>query len=410
MKIPSTMPAIQTRAVGELALTILPTPQPGPDELLIRTSVATICTSDLIDLDSNPFQIRLPRVFGHEASGVVVACGPEVRGFEAGMRVAAHPVVPCGSCPECLRGFAHLCPHMGHLGHDRDGAFAGYFVQRADRVRNLPDEVTAIAGALLEPVAVCLQAISRAGSVLGRTVLIAGDGPFGNLIARLAVWNGASRVIVAGHQPFRLSRIPGVETCKTPPQAVADIAILAVSSAEAVSECLSALLPRGRLVVFSAVHAPVSLDLFSIHLRELEIVGSCNDEGRLDDAVACLADPTLAHPRDHHAPVAVRAVGGGFRARSRRSRSGSQGGTHLLGGHMKITDVEGFILESPYENQPPEGSEEAHGVKHCFAARVSTDEGLVGWSDIETAPHVAAAAVDGPGERGGGSRDFANWS
>ena len=128
---------------------------------------------------------------------------------------------------------------MGHLGHDRDGAFAGYFVQRADRVRNLPDEVTAIAGALLEPVAVCLQAISRAGSVLGRTVLIAGDGPFGNLIARLAVWNGASRVIVVGHQPFRLSRIPGVETCKTPPQAVADIAILAVSSAEAVSECLA---------------------------------------------------------------------------------------------------------------------------------------------------------------------------
>ena len=63
---------------------------------------------------------------------------------------------------------------------------------------------------------------------------------------------------------------------------------------------------------------------------------------------------------------------------------------------MKITNVEAIILESPYENRPPEGSEEAHGVKHCLLLRVSTDEGLVGWSDIETAPHVAAAAVTAP--------------
>src|SRR5271166_5178986 len=63
---------------------------------------------------------------------------------------------------------------------------------------------------------------------------------------------------------------------------------------------------------------------------------------------------------------------------------------------MIINDVEAIILESPYENRPPEDSEEAHGVKHCLLLRVSTDEGLVGWADIETAPHVAAAAVNAP--------------
>ena len=68
---------------------------------------------------------------------------------------------------------------------------------------------------------------------------------------------------------------------------------------------------------------------------------------------------------------------------------------------MKITDVEAFILESPYENRPPEGSDEAHGVKHCLLLKVSTDEGLVGWSDVETAPHVAAAVVSAP-ESGAG--------
>ena len=68
---------------------------------------------------------------------------------------------------------------------------------------------------------------------------------------------------------------------------------------------------------------------------------------------------------------------------------------------MKITNVEAFILESPYENRPPDGSDEAHGVKHCLLLKVSTDEGLVGWSDVETAPHVATAVVNAP-ESGAG--------
>ena len=294
MNLPSTMQALQMRGLGELVLTALPVPTPGPRDVLIRTLAATICTSDLHDLARNPFGIQLPRVLGHEAAGVVVASGTDVREFTPGMRVAVHPVVPCGACAECARGFGHLCARMGHLGNDRDGAFAEYFVQRADRVRCLPDQVPATVGALLEPVAVCLQAIARAGVVHDRDVLVAGDGPFGNIIARLAVQAGARRVLVAGREPFRLGRIPGVETVKSAPKASVDIAILAVGSAEAAVACLAALRPRGRLVVFSALPEPTALDLISLHLRELEIVGACNDEERLDDALRCLSDPELA--------------------------------------------------------------------------------------------------------------------
>src|SRR5207247_11291187 len=107
--LPFTMQALQMRKLGELALTTLPMPTPGPRDVLIRTLAATICTSDLHDLARNPFGIGLPRVLGHEAAGVVVAWGAEVREFTLGSRVAVHPVVPCGACAECARGLGHLC-------------------------------------------------------------------------------------------------------------------------------------------------------------------------------------------------------------------------------------------------------------------------------------------------------------
>lgn len=288
-----TMQALQMKGLNTLVRTEVPIPVPGAGDVLIQTLAATICTSDLHDLKSNPFGITYPRILGHEASGIVVACGREVRNLPLGTRVAVHPVVPCGKCEECKRGLAHICSNMGHLGYDRDGSFAEYFTQRADRVVPLPEEISNATGALLEPVAVCLQAVSRAGDVNGRTVLVAGDGPFGNIIARLLKRAGAARVIVTGKIPFRLQSIPGVEVPDADPVRSVDVAILAVSSEEALATCMKALRPRGRLVVFSALKEPVAVDLFALHLAELELVGCCNDEDRIGEALTCLADRSL---------------------------------------------------------------------------------------------------------------------
>ena len=63
---------------------------------------------------------------------------------------------------------------------------------------------------------------------------------------------------------------------------------------------------------------------------------------------------------------------------------------------MKITDVEGIILQAPQLYTNPEASEEASGVAYCFLIKVSTDEGITGWADVETAPHVAASLIDAP--------------
>lgn len=288
-----TMQALQMQGLNTLVRTEVPIPVPGAGEVLVQTLVATICTSDLHDLKSNPFGIAYPRILGHEAAGIVVAAGSNVRHLSPGARVAVHPVVHCGKCEACKRGFEHLCANVEHLGYNRDGAFAEYFTQRADRVIAVPENIPDTTATLLEPVAVCLQAVARAGEVKGRTVLIAGDGPFGNIIARLIKRAGAARIMVTGKVPFRLQSIPGVEIPDADPLNCADVAILAVSSQEALNSCVKALRPRGRLVVFSALKEPVKLDLFTLHLSELEIVGACNDEDRMMEALEYLSDKDL---------------------------------------------------------------------------------------------------------------------
>lgn len=292
--LPPYMQALQLQGIAQLVRVTLPVPAPAADEVLVQAKAATICTSDLHDISSNPFGIQYPRVMGHEGAGIIVRCGSKVKGLAPGDRVAVHPVVPCGACEECIRGIGHLCSGMGHLGIDRDGCFAEYFVQRADRVRKISGDISFATGALLEPVAVCLEAVYRAGDIKDKTVLIVGDGPFGNIIARLAQKQGAGRVMVHGRTPFRLSAIPGVEIPEVVPERSVDVAILAVGNADAASACMKALRPRGRMVVFSAVHQPVPVDLFSVHVLELEIAGACNDEDKIDEALACLGNRSLA--------------------------------------------------------------------------------------------------------------------
>jgi len=128
------------------------------------------------------------------------------------------------------------------------------------------------------------------------------------MLAILAQARGFGEVVVAGHHDFRLGFATGATTINLAGadgaerlKALAgplgfDRAILAVGAASAVAMALGHLRPKGRLVVFSAVHEPEPLDLVAVHTRELEIVGACNDEDRLDEAIDVLrgrAEPLL---------------------------------------------------------------------------------------------------------------------
>lgn len=298
------MRALQLLARNRLELVEVPIPTPPPGEVLIRTTAATICTSDIDDISYSVFSDRFPRTLGHEASGVVAAVGEGARGLALGQRVGVHPVVSCGTCASCRRGFPHLCERMSHLGIDRDGTFAEYFCIPPDRCRAVPDGLSPTTASLLEPVTVCIQALRRGKIAEGDSVLVVGDGPFGLMIARLAGAYRPSSLYVVGRHPFRLQHvhdgqamgdtelIAALDGSSKKPFEV-DLAIQAAGTADAVDLCIRAVRPRGRVVLFSNVVKPAPIDLARVHMKELEIYGSCNDEGFLDEALCALSDPVL---------------------------------------------------------------------------------------------------------------------
>lgn len=311
------MKALQLQSVGNLELVEVPRPVPGDDELLVRTEAAVICTSDLADIRANPFAIKLPIIMGHEASGVVEAVGAKVKDFRRGDRVATHPVHPCYQCSACKEGLSHLCLNMGHFAFNRQGTFAEFFPVRQDRARKIPASLEAKTAALAEPVAVCLEAISQARLKKGERLLVLGDGPFGILIAKLAMQRDGIEVVLAGHHDWRMAFAQGARTVNM--KGAADrvrllsdaapggyhAAIIAVSRGEAYQQALSLLRPRGRVVVFSPVFGGTEVDLAMIHMKELEIVGAVNDLDMFDEAVRllCATDCTLGRIVTHAFPV-----------------------------------------------------------------------------------------------------------
>ncbi|MGI8965063.1 MAG: zinc-dependent alcohol dehydrogenase, partial [Limisphaerales bacterium] len=235
-----------------------------------------------------------------------VDTGPGAKKFKPGDKVAVHPVIPCGTCVNCVRNLGHLCEQMGHLGYDRDGTHAEFFCVPEKQIRAIQKNRNFTIASLLEPVSVCIEAVKRVRLVRGETILIVGDGPFGILIARLALRCKPAQIIFVGHEEFRLRQVRGAlpinaKKIKDAQKKIfaatknvgVDAAILAVADESALDLCVQSLRARGRLGIFANISQRTPIDLMRIHAKELDVLGVCNDENLVDAALALLADKTL---------------------------------------------------------------------------------------------------------------------
>jgi 2-desacetyl-2-hydroxyethyl bacteriochlorophyllide A dehydrogenase len=181
----------------------VPTPEPGPGEVLVRVRSAGVCGSDLHNYRGNrPPSMAIPWQQGHELAGEVVSLGAGVSGLSAGQRVGieAEHLVGCGRCLHCAAGQYHICPDRGVVHGEKHGShgFSEYDVCIARNCRPLPDQVSFDAAALLDCYACGVHALNRVSLTPDDTVVIVGAGAIALTLGQVAKAYGAARVVMLG--------------------------------------------------------------------------------------------------------------------------------------------------------------------------------------------------------------------
>ena len=122
----------ELQAPRKLAIVERPRPAPGAGEVLVRIAATAVCHTDLSLYAGNQPGVRYPLVMGHEATGTIVAIGPEVTGLEPGQNVIINPIITCGKCDCSSRGAGHLCRNAGRCAGEVEGSLS-QFVRLAAR-------------------------------------------------------------------------------------------------------------------------------------------------------------------------------------------------------------------------------------------------------------------------------------
>jgi threonine dehydrogenase-like Zn-dependent dehydrogenase len=249
----------------------LPVPEPPEGEVLVRVLQAGICNTD-IELQRGYYPYR--GVLGHEFVGVVESDCEDW----AGKRVVGGINASCGQCGTCQSGLKSHCPRRTVLGIvNRDGAFADYLSLPAENLLEVPESVSTDAATFTEPLAAALQIREQVQVSAQNKVLVVGDGKLGLLIAQVLKLTGC-RVVAVGRHAGKLDLLPPrgieVELAGAFDETGFDLAVECTGNEAGFAMARKALRPRGTLVMKSTYAGSLTLDVSSLVVDEITLVGS----------------------------------------------------------------------------------------------------------------------------------------
>lgn len=276
---------------------------PTGDTAVVRVSYCGICGTDLHEYLAGPIFIptdphpatgaKAPMILGHEFSGIIESCGPGVRSFKPGDRVAILPHLMTKGEFYARRNLGQFSPTVGLVGLSWHwGGMGEYVAVPEENLVFLPDNVSDVQGALLEPSAVAVNAIDEAKLRVGETVLITGAGPIGALTALAARMAGASRIYVYDPNESRLSHlneIDGLRLFSGPPDEMLDViatetdvgvdaAIECAGHISAFNLCVDALRHVGRLALVGLFTDKQQVDLFRLCEKGIRLLGCLGND------------------------------------------------------------------------------------------------------------------------------------
>ena len=196
--------------IGKMDLIERDIPIVKENEVLVKLDYVGICGSDLHYYETGrigDYIVEPPFVLGHEPGGVVVEVGNKVKHLNIGDRVALEPGKTCGHCEFCKTGRYNLCPDVIFFATPPvDGVFQEYVAHEADLCFKLPENVSTLEGALIEPLAVGFHAAIQGGARIGQTAVVMGAGCIG-LVSMMALKAmGVSNVYIVDIMEKRLEK------------------------------------------------------------------------------------------------------------------------------------------------------------------------------------------------------------
>jgi L-iditol 2-dehydrogenase len=284
---------------NELMTQEIPTPEPGPGEVLVKVGANTVCGTDVRILRGEKTSgVRLPVVLGHETAGHVAAVGSGVGGYKIGAPVAVAPAIPCRRCWECRHDLENVCANLRIMGYAIDGGMAEYMLVPAEAVAagclfvaesDVPPEELALA----EPLACVVMGQCWSRVEVDDTVLIMGGGPIGLLHLQIALLSGARNVIVSqpkGPRRDQAERLGATATVDPGNEELAaaveehtggvgaDLTIICVGVPGLVNQAVDLSRNGGRVSIFAGMKdkglAEVSANL--IHYKQVVLSGTSN--------------------------------------------------------------------------------------------------------------------------------------
>jgi L-iditol 2-dehydrogenase len=289
------MKALVLEKYNHLVYKDVPDPEINTNEVLVQVKACGICGSDVHGLDGSTGRRIPPLIMGHEASGVIIRTGSDVKNWKSGDRVTFDSTVYHLDDWFTLRGLYNLSDNREVLGvspgtYKRNGAFAEYISIPQHILYKIPDNVSFEQAAMVEAVAVALHSINISGIQSGNSCIVVGAGMIGIFIIKLLKISGSSCIIAIDINEKRLKKAKNAGADYTflsdeesllekirdlTGKRGADISFEAVGKNESVRTAIENVRRGGKVVLVGNISQTVDFPLQKVVTGEMKILGSC---------------------------------------------------------------------------------------------------------------------------------------